>query len=311
MRLRSRFYSASMFAAISASVVIWISPAVAYWNVPYYAPMPTYPVYYVPIENNMPTYGTQTYGMWSPNAWSSGAPVSLSSFEPSSREVLPTVDSACDLLSEFSNLEITITGKPSPDTLRHDEQTICEALTQVPSDHAETLKNLTIKYEGKKTGEDRAQAGGQLMYIAGDLPELYNVFLHELGHNIDTGMLQGTHAAGKSIFSSQKLVVYSDDPSLDFYTISWKSETKLRGSSKSNFVSGYALVNPQEDFAESYMMYITQGATFRAWAAKNTVLKRKYEWLRDTLFDGQEYFTGSATTDTAIASSRPWDATKL
>jgi Tol biopolymer transport system component len=49
-----------------------------------------------------------------------------------------------------------------------------------------------------------------------------------------------------------------------------------------------------EDFAESFSIYIVAGRRFRAAAAVNLTLKRKYEVLRDTVFGGVEYDTDAS-----------------
>lgn len=47
-----------------------------------------------------------------------------------------------------------------------------------------------------------------------------------------------------------------------------------------------------EDFAESFLMYVSEGKVFRKLAESNNILKQKYDWLKTNVFNGQEYQSG-------------------
>ena len=74
-----------------------------------------------------------------------------------------------------------------------------------------------------------------------------------------------------------------------FSRISFNKEA----SSDSEFISRYAKTNNLEDFAESFMGYISNGKVFRMRAKSNEYLQQKYDFLKDNVFHGQEYDTGS------------------
>lgn len=68
--------------------------------------------------------------------------------------------------------------------------------------------------------------------------------------------------------------------------------------SKYGFESNYPCVEKypgkytfQEEFAESFQMYVTSGKQFRAAAQQNATILRKYEWLKYNVFQGIEYDT--------------------
>lgn len=51
---------------------------------------------------------------------------------------------------------------------------------------------------------------------------------------------------------------------------------------------------PNEDFADSFTAYVMAGKTFREFSQQNSDLKKKYEWLKEKVFRGQEYDTDFA-----------------
>ena len=55
------------------------------------------------------------------------------------------------------------------------------------------------------------------------------------------------------------------------------------------FATTYSLWNPMEDFAEVFMFYIVHGDYFREWIQYDEVAKKKYDWLKNNVFDGREY----------------------
>jgi hypothetical protein len=105
--------------------------------------------------------------------------------------------------------------------------------------------------------------------------------------------------------------VYNDDLSLDFYRISFLNEKELRSESNDlDFVSGYALSDPFEDFAESYTFYILHGNEFRQLAAENYKLALKYRFLKEKVFNGKEYDKDDNSL-IAFFNQRNYDTTVL
>ena len=75
-----------------------------------------------------------------------------------------------------------------------------------------------------------------------DLSESMKVLVHELGHLVDLHYLPN---------------LWDYDPSENFYNISWLSyNVKKKWSKMQDFLSGYALTNKYEDFAESFTFFI-------------------------------------------------------
>jgi len=100
--------------------------------------------------------------------------------------------------------------------------------------------------------------------------ELIAIFIHEFAHYIDIYSLE------KKEFS---------DISNNFYTISWYS-TKVINSwlTKNDFVSGYAMTNKYEDFAESLTYYILHNNDFLYKTKNSIILKRKYNFFSFYIF---------------------------
>jgi hypothetical protein len=115
------------------------------------------------------------------------------------------------------------------------------------------------------------------LYLAPGLsPEKLRItILHECGHLIDFFILKGTPHAGLSPFSYKTHVVFRDDPSNDFYAISW-TDAHTRRSYK-GFVTDYAKADCYEDMAESFAFMLT-GAT-----TTDPLLQKKFDWLKEHL----------------------------
>ena len=83
------------------------------------------------------------------------------------------------------------------------------------------------------------------------------------------------------------------------------------GTDKMDFVSGYAMTDPFEDFAESYAYYILHGTEFRRLARVNNSVKQKYDYLKTTVFEGKEYFIGDPELRRMNYGMRNYDVTVL
>ena len=100
--------------------------------------------------------------------------------------------------------------------------------------------------------------------------ELIAIFIHEFAHYID-------------IYSLERKK--SGDTSNKFYNISWYSTKVLKSWMKSSdFVSGYAMTNKYEDFAESLTYYILHNKDFLVKSKKSQYLKEKYNFFNFYLF---------------------------
>ena len=124
--------------------------------------------------------------------------------------------------------------------------------------------------------------------------ELINVFIHELAHYLDIYYLQ------KKVFQ---------DPSENFYKISWENTHNIIGWQKiDDFVSGYAMTNKYEDFAESLAYYIFANEEMREKMKSSFHLKQKYEFFENNIFRNNEF----KNTDFSSIDAKKyyWDITK-
>jgi hypothetical protein len=184
-------------------------------------------------------------------------------------------------------------SKSSPSSLNHCKAIVYKTLESLPSQPVKKLKSLTLYFSNDGR---RGLGGGSTIILrcqnVTDM-ELVGVLVHEMGHIQDTGVMIGTSGAGKSEFKDGDTPIYKDDSSLGFYRLSFKSEKTLRSDATDlDFVSGYAKSDAFEDFAESYAYYILHGDEFRTLAYTNSTLAAKYDYLKNTVFDGKEYFNG-------------------
>lgn len=144
--------------------------------------------------------------------------------------------------------------------------------------------------------------------------EYLELLWHEIGHIIDLWVVNGTSKKKHGSFTEfwkKKFAV--DDPSLDYYKLSWKSETVRSSSSKKeDFCSWYGMSDPFEDFAECHNLYLNHNDLFRYLAKKNSILKQKFIFISN-LYDGKYLFTTKKdlTKVKNNVGRRPWDTTTL
>lgn len=185
-----------------------------------------------------------------------------------------------------------------------------EALHTLPTQCQNTLQNFYVKYEKQ---EHRGLAGKSVMILDGTVQredELRALFIHESGHNIDLGCLQGTASSGKSAFSDGDDAVYKDDPSVAYYSISWITSGVHKSNTRpEDFVSGYASYDIWEDFSEGFAYFMLHNDEFAKRAEDNAALAKKYAFFRDVLFGGT--VPQVATGKTTFSGKVPWDITKL
>lgn len=95
--------------------------------------------------------------------------------------------------------------------------------------------------------------------------EFLAVAIHEFAHFVD-------------IYYFQKKVIR--DLSENFYGISWDSTKIIKSwQSQKDFVSGYAMTNKYEDFAESFTYYILHNKDFLQKAETSETLMKKYKYF--------------------------------
>ncbi|MFH1546545.1 MAG: hypothetical protein ABIE14_04160 [Patescibacteria group bacterium] len=229
---------------------------------------------------------------------------------------IPKISRPIENIAEFSrkfdarNLKVEILA--SSHELENKEVQNCKALLEqtlatIPEDLTASLDSMKLFFSKKSP---RGLSNSHLVEIrCGNLEEneIISVFVHELGHITDLGGLKGASFA-PSGFADGSLKIPADDPSVRFYQLSWKDEqTQKFMAKREDFVSGYAMSDPFEDFAESFNFYILHGEDFRAIKEESNILAQKYDFMRDEVFGGVEFESERSTKN----GKRVWDSTLL
>lgn len=189
------------------------------------------------------------------------------------------------------------------------EESFTKALENVPCELVSSLHTIEI-FDDETL--PRAMANARIIKVnrsALDDPELVNVLIHELGHVVDLGGLTSSEYKTPSVYTDGGQSIYEDDPSVQYYSLSWATESqKKQNTILQDFVGEYASTDMFEDFAEGFLLYIQHGNTFRKLARHNTVLAQKYAFFKNVVFKGTEFNTGSRKV---AIKTRVWDITKL
>lgn len=188
---------------------------------------------------------------------------------------------------------------------------VYRTLEVLPKEVVSNLKNLTFYFNS--TGR-RGLGGGSTIILRCDNvtdSELVGVLVHEMGHIEDTGVLNGDFWAGESEFRDGQNAIFKNDLSLDFYRISFADDKTIKAdASDLDFVSGYAKTDPFEDFAESYNYYLLHGDNFRILAGNNEAMMKKYDFMREKVFNGRE-FDFQSVPDSGLLTTRKYDTTVI
>mgnify|MGYP001608498756 CR=1 FL=1 len=183
------------------------------------------------------------------------------------------------------------TDNQPPAQLSWCENAVARTLSVLPKEHIQAIHSLTLSFDPTMR---RGLAGGNTLIIrCVDISEkeLAAVLVHEVGHVVDTGLLHASSSDKKTSFADRGQTVYSTDPSVRLYAVSWEDNRSFTGQNI-DAVSGYSLSNPYEEFAETYAMYVLHGRLFRAYAGNNLKLDQKYRFMKNEVFDGNEYDLG-------------------
>lgn len=199
----------------------------------------------------------------------------------------------------------------SPSSLNHCMSLVYRTLTVLPKEAVGAVNDLTLYFSN--TGSRGLAGGNRVILRCQNVTdeELVAVLVHEVGHIVDTGVINGNWLDGKSEFMDGSKPVYANDPSTFFYRLSFRTDKSLKpDADEKDFVSGYAMTDPFEDFAESYAYYVLHGDEFRKLARYNKVLKRKYRYIKYTVFDGVE-FSDDRNVERLNVLLRKFDVTVL
>lgn len=181
-------------------------------------------------------------------------------------------------------------GRNDLPELTNIEALLKAAIIDLPTSHTAALKKLEVR---NQQNASRGLANSKMIILNTDSisssDELQAVFTHEMGHVVDLGMLK-PNGRTKSAFWTEGTQVFVGDPSIDFYTLSWTDyNSRKQVAKRGDFISGYAMSSPYEDFAESYVFYRLHGEKFRSIAAESEILQAKYNFIKNRVFKGQEY----------------------
>lgn len=186
--------------------------------------------------------------------------------------------------------EFTTNDSPTPTTQEHCAELVYKTLEIMPKDVSSKLKNLTLYFSS--TGRRGLGGGSTIILRCQNVTdsELVGVLVHELGHVKDTGLMKGDFWSGESEFKDGEKAVYKNDPSLEFYRIGFENEQKIKsGSTADDFVTGYAMTDPFEDFAETYNFYVLHDQQFKKMAELNAALSKKYQFMKEEVFEGKKF----------------------
>lgn len=209
---------------------------------------------------------------------------------------------------------LATTASPDPAQLAWCENAVARTLAVLPQEHVQAIHNLTLSFDPTLR---RGLAGGNTLIIRCvniSEKELTAVLVHEVGHVVDTGLLHASSSDKKTSFADRGQSVYSTDPSVRLYAVSWEDNRSFTGKNH-DVVSGYSLSNPYEEFAETYAMYVLHGRLFKAYARTNRALDKKYRFMKNEVFDGKEYDLGAEplpqSNEVNRRAYRAYDVTRL
>ena len=205
--------------------------------------------------------------------------------------------------------DFTAESKATVQEENHCKALVYRTLASLPGNAVNKLSTLTLYYSNE--GRRGLGGGGAIILRCKNVTdqELVAVLTHEMGHITDGNTLTGTVSSGESSFKDGSMPIYLNDLSLAFYKISFTDDKTLKSDvSEQDFVSGYAMSDPFEDFAESYAYYVLHGKEFAALAKTNSSLGAKYNFLKYYVFKNKEFDNGIELRDFSI---RNYDVTLL
>jgi len=259
-------------------------------------------VYNEPVSNRTTSWTTTPQTSRSQAIVPTPAPTPVSALPVEPHRSTDLADYASSI--RFENIEGSLTRQEQDEW----KDFYGDLFSKFPTAFTDPL--VYFRLRNSSTGS-RGLAGSNIMIVRlGDVDkeEAAAVAIHELGHVVDLGLMKGSSYMPSS-FKDGNRIIPVDDPSLGFYQISWRNEKDRRSNVREDYVSGYAMTDPFEDFAESFIYYVLHGEHFKMLAENNTTLARKYEFLQSKVFDGQEFTGLTEKTIGRYTSYRPWDAT--
>ena len=176
---------------------------------------------------------------------------------------------------------------------------ITTALSVMPQGFDQRLRNLYIVYGDPNMR--RGMSGVGVVFMKGEEIDFFRVLVHEFGHAWD--LHREVNSGEKSAFYDGEYRLYSADPSVEYYQLSWANNYD-RTADLEGFASSYGMSDPFEDFAEAFALYVMQGGTFSDWQRGNGVLAKKYDFFQTT-------FNGRTFRSSKQYFAQPYDVTML
>ncbi|MDD2870569.1 MAG: putative zinc-binding metallopeptidase [Candidatus Gracilibacteria bacterium] len=158
--------------------------------------------------------------------------------------------------------------------------------SDIINDKIDSLKVEMYKQKGESRGKMKNRRVKLYGVKSMKTPEMTAVGIHEFAHFIDLYYFQ------KKVFT---------DISDFFYNISWDGVHVIKSGQKgTDFVSGYAMTNKYEDFAETFTYYILHNKDFLEKTKSSTILKKKYDFFGKYLFRYREFNDTNFSTSTKV-----------
>lgn len=276
-------------AAFSVSLVV----SGTYWA--FFAPAPTEPYFDSGSVLNSETVSTGA--VETPSEDEIFVLEDLNPKESAPPETLPPSESILPPRAKRRALPSKLSFSFRPDSTKRDERVLSILRTNLLANpFSPKVLPLSVTVDSERT-EPRGQIVGKELIMSDSIPtdsERIKVLVHELGHMVDVHYFRPSAAA---------------DVSDAFYGISWDSyKVKKKGAKLADFVSGYALSNKYEDFAESFAFYVFHNAEFQRRARTNRSLAEKYRFLSERVFPNEEFV--STDFGTGKLKEYVWDTTK-
>lgn len=159
---------------------------------------------------------------------------------------------------------VALVDIPNMDKLKH-------AITMLPKPVLKSLYGKTV-YISTESGRGLAIPDHESIenmnsgiIIEQDINK-YRI-MHEIGHIVDSTY---------------------QEPQIDLFSIDYSDITQYEERPE-GFVTYYSLTNQHENFAEHFSYYVTQPGKFRDMAKNDILIREKYYYLRDFVFEGIEY----------------------
>jgi len=159
-----------------------------------------------------------------------------------------------------------------------------EALYKIPDNVLVVMAGKTI-YFSTEDGRSKSihDAWGNVPLDRGIIIE-QNVrtvtVIHELGHIVDVHGIQGDFEDKQNVFS------YAEEDRDKIFLV---LENKLNDKEKLGYITSYSSNSDLENFAEHYTYYVVYPDVFRDEMKNDPLLLKKYEFLRDFIFNGKEF----------------------